>query len=333
MSGDFKGANDMPSALAVTPVGPDSLDPAVRQYIEHVRSQSRDRSRRDLPIETARDIVDTQLIETNPEQDIDEVADHSIEAGDRTVPIRVYGTGGENTPVVVFAHGGGWTFGNLDTHDGLCRQIATRTGATVVAVDYRLAPEYPYPAAVDDIALVLDWIGSEGVSIGVDASAVALVGENAGATLVTQCLLERHVAVPVACLGLIYPAFDPGCDTLSFRLHGTGLLIEAADIEWCWRQYCPDEQVRAEISTAPTADLDPAALVPMLVQTAGCDVLRDEGEQFAQRVAALGVPVKASRYESMIHGFYGLPHVVPGFRALALAELTRFLSRSLRRAR
>lgn len=312
----------------VTPVGRDSLDPSLRSYIEFIHSR-RGRALRDLPIREARQIVNGELLAANPDQEIHSVGDHTISGGGEPLAVRLYRPSDQAAPIVLFAQGGGWLFGNLETHDGLCRQLSVRTRAAVLAIDYRLAPEHRHPAAVDDIRVAVEWLETEGPSLGLLSSRIALVGEGAGGTLVTLAAVHGDLAVRPTCLALLYPALDATCDSMSYRMYATGLLVEADDVRWSWRELCPESARRQTGEVSPAAATDLSHLPPTLVQTAGFDVLRDEAEDFAARLASSGVDVVASRYESVIHGFYGLPHVVPGFRALAMAELSRFLRRGL----
>jgi acetyl esterase len=218
-------------------------------------------------------------------------------------------------PVVVYLHGGGWTTGSLETVDAVCRWLAVRSGCAVVSVDYRLAPEHPWPAAVEDVDAVLDQIGRDGASVGLDGAWVALAGDSSGGTLAAVAARRaRDAGRPVTYQVLVCPAIDPAMATPSYAEHAVGVGLDAAEMAQVWANYVPDLAHRQDPDVAPGNATDLAGLPAALVVTAGYDVLRDEGEAYADRLALAGVPTTLVRYPGMVHGF---------FRRLALFDAAR----------
>jgi acetyl esterase len=204
------------------------------------------------------------------------------------VPARFYSDGPDDAPVVLFAHGGGWVMGDLATHDGLCRQLAADSGWAVLAVDYRLAPESPYPAAVDDMERALGWLRRAD-------RPVAVAGDSAGGYL--AAVLARRAADagrPVAAQVLICPALDPAMTYPELDEYG----LNREEMRFFWQSFAP-------AGTAPVNPLlmDPAGMPPAVVVTAELDVLCDEAERYARRLQAAGVPVICTRYQGVNHNF------------------------------
>jgi len=219
------------------------------------------------------------------------------------VPVRVYRPVDGELPAIVWFHGGGWVLGSLDSHDGLCRTLAARSGCAVVAVDYRLAPEHPYPAAVEDAWTATQWASTS-------FPALAVGGDSAGGHLAAVAALRAgDQGLPLALQVLVYPVTDAACDTPSYAEHADvpNLTLEA--MQWFWDQFCPvDRRTEPEASLLRARDL--GGVAPALVVTAEYDVLRDEGEAYARRLSDAGVPVKLTRYDGQIHGFLRMPAVI-----------------------
>ncbi|MGH3648490.1 MAG: alpha/beta hydrolase, partial [Micromonosporaceae bacterium] len=197
------------------------------------------------------------------------------------VPCRLYDPrNGHGAPVVVYAHGGGWLMGDLDTHDGLCRRLADRSGCAVLSVAYRLAPEHPWPAAIEDVETAVEWLRSNAAEHGVDAGRLAIAGDSAGGHLATVVARRaRDAGRGYAYQVLIYPVIDPGMATESYHVH-TGLGLDAEAMRFFWDAFCPAGVDRGQPDVAPlTAEL--AGLPPTLVITAEYDPLCDEGETYA----------------------------------------------------
>ncbi|HYN93994.1 MAG TPA: alpha/beta hydrolase [Pilimelia sp.] len=217
------------------------------------------------------------------------------------VPARLYRAGAEGgAPVLLYAHGGGWVMGGLDTHDGLCRQLAAVSGWAVLSVGYRLAPESPFPAAVDDLDRALAWLRRTGaVSHSLDPHTVAVGGDSAGGHLAAVVARRaRDAGAPVRAQVLICPVLDPAADYPALDEYG----LHRDEMRFFWDAYAPPGVDRTHPDVDPLrADL--AGLPPAVVITAELDILRDEAERYAARLAEAGVPVVAVRYQGLVHNF------------------------------
>jgi acetyl esterase len=243
------------------------------------------------------------------------VEDIAVPGPAGSIGARVYdpSAGGTACPVVGYFHGGGWVQGDLETHHGLCARLAQRSGAMVVAFDYRLAPEHPFPAAVDDCFAAYRWLRAHARELGGDPARVAVAGDSAGGNLsavVSQLAARADVAVPV-CQVLIYPAVDFALDTASHRELADGHIIPRDRIEWYARQYLPAGTDRLDPRASPLHARDLAGQPPALIVTAGFDPLRDEGRAYAERLRAAGVDVVHREYTGQIHAFVSLTKAIP----------------------
>ena len=207
--------------------------------------------------------------------------------------------------MVVFLHGGGWVFGGPGAYDGTCRLLAAASGAAVAFVEYRLAPEHHFPAAVDDTTAVLDWIQEHGGAAGLDAGRVALAGDSSGATIAIGAAIRARDrgGSPLRSLMLAYPALDPSLSTGSYREFADDDFLSRAEMEWYWSQYLGPDGDPTDPLAAPVRQKDLSGLPPTLLILAGDDVLRDEGEAFGERLRAADVAMMVRRYEDMPHGF------------------------------
>jgi acetyl esterase len=260
-----------------------------------------------------REVLAAKVLGTVP---VGEVRDIVIPARNRVIPARIYtpadrelGRDGR-LPVLVYYHGGGWTLGSLGTYDSLCRGLARGSGALVVSVDYRLAPEHPFPAAVEDAHLALWWVARNADDLGVDIRRLTVGGDSAGGNLAAVVALRaRKEGLPVAFQVLFYPATDlTRTDRPSHKEYGEDHLLTTRAIEAFRSFYLPDPRDwgRPEASPLLTADDDLRLSPPALVMTAGCDPLRDEGEAYANRLRGLGVAVEYHLESEMIHGSLSL---------------------------
>lgn len=215
-------------------------------------------------------------------------------------------TATEPLPILVFYHGGGFVIGDLDTHDRDCRALANRASCIVVAVDYRLAPEAPFPAAVEDAQAALRWVADHAGEIGGDATRLAVGGDSAGGNLAAGVALwARDESIPLAFQLLIYPGVDVEGEYASRKDNAQGYMLDKELTDWFIRQYV-GEEVPDDWRLTPMQAPSHAGIAPALVVTAEFDPLRDEGEAYAEKLQAAGVPARATRYEGMIHGFFGL---------------------------
>lgn len=213
-------------------------------------------------------------------------------------------------PLIVYFHGGGWVVGSLETHDSVCRFLAATVGALVLSVDYRLAPEHPFPAGVEDAFAAFHWATENGPRLGFDPARIAVAGDSAGGNLATAVSLLAHAGGgrrPAMQL-LLYPATDVVGGQRSRDQFAEGFLLTKADMDWFEAHYLKDEErPDPRVSVARAADL--SGLPPTYIATAGFDPLRDEGEQLAERARAAGVPVALHRHSNLIHGFANMTAV------------------------
>jgi acetyl esterase len=264
---------------------------------------------------------------TGPALELSEVRD--VDAGG--VPARVYNPGGDHPrPVVVHVHGGGWVFGDLETHDGLCRILAAGTGAVVVAVDYRLAPEHPHPAAVQDVEAAVAWMRSGGLGAAADARRVAILGDSAGGNLAAVVARRNRDAglPPYAAQVLVYPITAPRPIGPTWGAYGEGHGLDTDEMAFYWSAFVPDAARRTDADVSPDRAESLAGLPPALVVTAECDPLRDDGERYAAAMAEAGVEVTCIRYAGMVHGFWRRPAMFTASRS-AIDTVRAYLTRML----
>lgn len=240
---------------------------------------------------------------------VEKVADHLVDGPSEPVQVRVYTPVVDRGRVVTYLHGGGWVVGDLDTHDPVCRRLANSVGATVVAVDYRLAPEHPHPAPLDDTMAALAWTADR-----YPGRPHVVAGDSAGASLAAGAALRaRDENGPeLAAQLLVYPATDPRMGMPSIRENGEGFFLTEGDMAWFYDQYLPTPAGRAD----PVVDLlrapELAGLPPAVVATAEFDPLRDEGDAYAERLRAAGVTVRHVPGPGLIHGYFAFLGVVTG---------------------
>ncbi|MFI6538153.1 alpha/beta hydrolase [Nonomuraea sp. NPDC050547] len=224
------------------------------------------------------------------------------------VPIRIYRSdrGEDALPVVVYFHGGGFVFGSVKRNDAVGRDLAIRTGAVVVSVDYRLAPENVFPDAADDAwAVVRDVFARP--AFYQSNGRVAVIGDSAGGNLAAVAAWQaREAGLSLAHQVLVYPVMDAAMDTPSYREFGEGFGLDAREMAWFFAQYAPGADP-ADPRLSPLRLDSCEGLAPATVVTAGCDVLRDEGERYAERLAKAGVAVESRRFDGAVHSFFGLP--------------------------
>lgn len=211
----------------------------------------------------------------------------------------------EKLPALVYFHGGGWTIGDLDTHDALCRQLANGARCAVFSVDYRLAPEYPFPAAIEDSVAATEYISANAASLSIDAERIAVGGDSAGGNLAAVVALHaRNIGGPALAFQLlIYPATDQRCQSGSHARNGEGFLLTKASIAFFRGCYLPRSEDWVDWRASPLLAKDLSGLPPALVLTAGFDPLVDEGRAYAERLAAEGTQATYRLYEDMVHGF------------------------------
>lgn len=251
--------------------------------------------------------------------------DRRIPGPGSDIPIRIYTPRelktAEKLPVLMWFHGGGFVIGSLETHDSACRMLANKADCIVVSVDYRLAPEAPFPAAVEDCQAAMKWVSLHAVEFGGDGNCMAVGGDSAGANLATvMAILARDAAHPKLVFQLlIYPCVAPEPETASHYKFKEGYILSRNSITWFYRQYLRHKKDANDFRFAPLQLDDLSSLPPSLIIVAGYDPLRDEGIEYAKRLIEAGNRVRLSNYEGMVHGFYLMGGVVDAARR-AVAE-------------
>lgn len=255
-----------------------------------------------------------------PEEPVHAIVNRTIPGPAGDIPVRIY-TPSDQTPLpaLVYYHGGGWVIGDLDSHDDLCRFLANQTGCSVISVDYRLAPEHKFPAAVDDAFAALQWVHAHAEDIAIDRDRIAVAGDSAGGNLAAVVsILARDAGGPIpAAQVLIYPA-TAAHETFPSRLQfGEGFLLTESSMRWFAGHYLNDAAELTDFRVSPLVADNLQHLPPAFIITGEYDPLRDEGEAYAARLKEAGVPVTCNRYDGMIHDFVRLLRVIQKGRSAA----------------
>lgn len=281
----------------------------------------------------ARATIRSRFVAPAQPEAVGRVDDRHIPGPDGDIAVRIYRPSGSapdgGWPIVVFAHGGGWVFCDLDSHDGLCRSFTNQMPAVVISVAYRLAPEHPWPAAADDMYAAFEWAVENAVSIGGCPDHIVVAGDSAGGNLAAVTALmarDRSDHRPAAQL-LLYPVIAADFGTESYRLFGSGYYNPQEAMQWYWDQYVPNAAERSHPYASPLhADL--RGVAPTIIAINGCDPLRDEMIAYADALTAAGVHVVRCDYEGGIHGFMTMPmlDLAQEARRRVCRELTRLLA-------
>ncbi|HEY2417332.1 MAG TPA: alpha/beta hydrolase [Steroidobacteraceae bacterium] len=239
------------------------------------------------------------------------VLDLTVATPDGNIPVRIYRPRDmEPLPVLVYFHGGGWVLGSIDTHDSVARNLARSADCLVVSVGYRLAPEHRFPAAVDDCTAAVRWVHEQAQKIGADPARIALGGDSAGGNLATVVALRLRDEGGPAIAGqlLIYPVTQLRAPVRgSMSANAEGYFLRARDVAWFDDMYLGTSDAHAHPHASPLLAANLGGLAPALVITAEFDPLRDQGEDYAQRLQQAGVAVTLSRYDGAFHAFFGMP--------------------------
>ena len=280
-----------------------------------------------LPVEEGRRLLVKHTAIAGGAQPIGVVRD--VPVGDLRGRFYVPSKASARGPLLVFFHGGGWVYGDLDSHDPTCRFLAERSGVRVLSVEYRLAPEHPFPAAYDDAVAAYRWVVEHATEFGGDPGRLAVGGDSAGGNLAAEvALLAAREGLPLAFQLLAYPGTDASSRTESKRLFGRDLYLTQEFMDQVMDWYVPVRADRADPRVSPLLDEVPAGLAPAYIATAGFDPLRDEGEAYARRLADQGVKVELRRFSDQIHGFLSVVGVGRTARA-ASAEVASALARGV----
>ena len=301
-----------------------ALDPQAANVIDLVVRSGRPPYHQLTPKEARQMFRETRPASTPPAPQIGAVRDLLAE-GVQAIPLRVYRPAGvadsRRLPVLVYFHGGGWVIGDLETHDVLCRQLTAEAGVSVIAVDYRVAPEHKFPAAVDDAWAATRWIAAHAADLGVDADRLAVGGDSAGGNLAAVvALLARDAGGPrIGLQILLYPVTDLASESQSYADLADGYMLTRDSMRWFRAQYLAKAEDAADWRVSPLRAPSLAGLPPALVLTAGYDPLRDEGEAYARRLREAGVSVDAVSFGGMIHGFLPMGRLIDtAFRGIGL---------------
>jgi acetyl esterase len=247
------------------------------------------------------------------------VADRSVPGADGDVPVRIYwpagrdGPEGDPLPVIAFFHGGGFALCDLDSHDAVCRNMTNMVGAVVVSVDYRLAPETPFPGGVEDAYAAACWAHEHAAELGGDPDRLVVAGDSSGGNFaaVVAMMARDRGGPPIAFQFLVYPVTDRNFELASYRENGDGYFTTATHLHWYWDQYVgPDGAAAAHPYASPLRADDLSGLPPARVLTAEYDPLRDEGEAYARRLRDAGVDVTVRRFDGMFHGFFTFSQIL-----------------------
>jgi acetyl esterase len=265
---------------------------------------------RDVPVAEARQGYQAMVQLLDPEEEaIHRTEDRTIPGPAGEIPLRLYWprelVKGESLGVLIFLHGGGFVIGDLDTHDPLCRRLCNRGDCIVVSVEYRLAPEHPFPASGEDCIAAMQWCAQNAAELGGDSGRLAVGGDSAGGNLSAVCALHaRDNGGPDLRLQLlIYPAVAPRMDSASHAAFGEGHLLTSENMQWFMEQYYGGRDLTENPAFAPAIAADHSGLAPAEIIVAGYDPLRDEGMAYAETLSAAGVPTNLVNYEGAVHAF------------------------------
>ncbi|GJM14492.1 MAG: acetylhydrolase [Pseudohongiella sp.] len=290
-----------------------ALDPQAKLLLERIEAANAPNYEEVSP-EQARIMYDkASEVLKGPNPDMHSIEESSAPGVAGDIPLRIYRPNAKrDLPLLVFYHGGGYVIGSLDSHDIVCRGISLQAECVVIAVDYRLAPEHKYPAAVEDAWSALEWIAQNSDSLGFDAARIAVGGDSAGGNLATVVsLMARDKGLPSLCLQLlIYPGTDLECGYPSHDSFGSDYRLTKSLIGWFMDNYFTPDDNRSHWQASPMNATDHSNVPPAFVLSAGFDPLQDEEFAYSEKLRQAGISVEHSHYEGMIHGFITMPGVL-----------------------
>lgn len=311
-----------------------AIDPQMQAVLERVAQAALPKFCTLSAAEARRLYRESRAALSPPVPEVQAVRDLAASGPAGPIPVRLYrglGTAaGAPLPVLVFFHGGGWTIGDLDTHDIVCRTLANKARCAVVAVHYRMGPEHKFPAALQDCLAATRWVASEAAALGIDAARIAVGGDSAGGNLATVVAISlRDAGGPsLAFQALVYPATDQRMDSASHAKFGEGYLLTRDNMLWFRSNYL-DPADYDDWRASPLRAGDLTRLPPAHIITAGYDPLVDEGRAYSDRLVAAGVPVLYECFEGMTHGFLTMGGVVAGANH-ALSRLGQSLAQAFK---
>lgn len=286
------------------------LAPDARELLDDIEARVQPPASTVTPA-TARRLLDDLLADRGAAVELRRVRDITIPGQDEPLGLRLYYPNGQSSPpALVYYHGGGWVRGSIESHDPLCRRLASRTGCVVVSVDYRLVPEHPFPKPLDDAYRAATWVASNAERIGVDPDNVAVGGDSAGGNLAAAvCLLARERDGPaLAQQLLLYPMVHRAGGMASYE-ENEGYFGTRASRNWQWEQYLGSDVHARNPYAVPLLARSLSTLPPATVLTCEFDMLRDEGQAYAERLAEAGVDVAELFYDDVFHAFLNFPEL------------------------
>jgi acetyl esterase len=296
------------------------LDPQAQQLLEQMASAGAPPLHTLSPVEARQATATMFRVPPERQEPVARIENRTIPGPAGAIPVRIYTPAGNGPfPVLVYFHGGGWVICDLDTHDAACRSLTNQAGCVTVSVDYRLAPEHKFPAAVEDSYAAALWVAEHARELNGDPGRVAVGGDSAGGNLAAAvALMARDKGKPRLCFQLlIYPAVDGALATESMRAFREYFLTPEL-VSYFWKHYVRTDEDRKNPLASPTLAGNFKGLAPALIITAEFDPLRDEGEAYGEKLRAAGVPVVVTRYNGMIHGFFTMADVLDqGKKAVA----------------
>jgi acetyl esterase len=290
------------------------LHPQARALLQRIAASGLPPVHTQSPVDARRSFVQRRRITQPDPPAVHLVLDLTAPGARGEVPVRLYRpmAWGPLLPCLVFFHGGGWVIGDLESHDVLCRQLSIGSGCAIVAVDYALAPEHPFPAAIEDCMAATRWVHAQASTLGVDPARIGVGGDSAGGTLAAVVAITARDAnaPPLAWQMLVYPTTDQRRATPSHRTNASGFLLTAESLRWYHDNYLGSALHDSDWRASPLACPDLGGLPPALVLVAGFDPLRDEGIQYAQALDEAGTRATLIAFERQIHGFVTMGRVI-----------------------
>jgi acetyl esterase/lipase len=309
------------------------LDPQVKRFLYMVAAGGIPEISELTPAKMRQAIL--QLAQTVDVKDIPigKTEDRELSGPNGRLRVRIYipaAVDGGRSAGFVYFHGGAGVFCNIETHEGLCRMLANESGSRVISVDYRLAPEHKFPAAIEDGYFATRWVCEHALELGIDPDRIAVGGDSFGGTLAAVvCQLARQTDGPSLALQVLFcPVTDVSADTESRKLYAERYFFDKATMEWALKHYCPPEVDVEDPRISPLRALDLAGLPPAHIHTAEFDPLRDEGKAYADRLERAGVKVHYTCHKGMIHHFYGMAGIIP-YARLAIKAAGAAIKESL----